>query len=37
MLSLAKCAEVFPRHNGITTISESSALNLTISVPLKSK
>ena len=37
MLSVETCAEMFPKHNGITTTSESFALNLTISVPLKSK
>ena len=29
--------EIFPRHNGVATISESFALNLWISIPLTNK
>ena len=35
MLSLEKSSEIFPRHNGVATISESFALNLVISVTNK--
>ena len=37
MLSTGKSFEMFPRQNGLATISESFALNLWISVPLTNK
>ena len=33
MLSTEKSFEMFPRHNGLATISESFALDLWITVP----
>ena len=37
ILSTEKSLEMFPRHNGVATISESFALDLIISVPLTNK
>ena len=34
MLSTNQSFEMFPRHDGVATVSESLALNLQISVPL---
>ena len=37
MLSAEKSFEMFPRHNGVATVSESFALNLIISVLFTNK
>ena len=37
MLSTENSTEMFPRPNGVATISESFTLNLIISVPLTNK
>ena len=37
MLHLEQTSEIFARHNGVATISESFTLNLIISVPLLNK
>ena len=37
ILSTDQSFEIFHRHNGVATISESFALNLIISVPLTNK
>ena len=37
ILSTEKFLEMFPRNNGVATISESFALNSAISVPLTNK
>ena len=37
MLSTDQSFEMFPRHNGVATISEYFALNLIIYVPLTNK
>ena len=37
ILSTDQSFEMFPKHNGLGTISESFALNLYISVPLTNK
>ena len=34
IFSTEKSFEMFPKHNGLATVSESFALNLWISVPL---
>ena len=37
MLATEKSFEMFPRYNGVATISKSFALNLIISLTLKNK
>ena len=37
ILSVDQSIEIFAKHNGLATISESFALNLTISLPLTNK
>ena len=37
MLSTDQSFEIFPKHNGVATISESNVLDLIISVPLTNK
>ena len=37
MLATEKSSEMFPRHNGVATISECFALDLIISVPLTNR
>ena len=37
MLSTENSFEMFPKHNGVGTVSESFALNLQISIPLTNR